>query len=132
MSITLEIATLVVGSTGGGGLAYLFVLSAFGFVYLVLSAYGLYGAIEYQAGPVRAAIVGYLIRAMLTIIGLIAIVVMFDKDGRYESNGVHVMIGLIGIGVIVDKDGRRYENNGETYEIAVDVTALITCGVICK
>jgi len=44
---------------------------------------------------------------MLTIIGLIAIGVMFDKDGRYESNG-------------------------KTYEMAIDRTLLIICGVFCK
>ena len=95
------------GSTGGGGLAFLFVLSAVGFAYLVLSACGLYGAIECHIEPVRVAVVGYLIVAASTI------------------------MSLIEIGVIVDKDG-RYENNGKTYEIAIDITALIPCGVICK
>ena len=51
-----------------GGAAYLF-----GFAYLVLSACGLHGAIEYKTGFVRAAVVGYCIKAVLTIIGLIVI-----------------------------------------------------------
>jgi len=85
-----------------GGAAYVF-----GFAYLVLSACGLYGAIVYKTGFVRAAVVGYWIKAVLMIIGLIAIGVMFDSDGRYESNG-------------------------KIYEIAIDRTTLIAFGVICK
>ena len=78
-----------------------------GFVFFVLSVYGLNGAITYKTGHVRAAVAGYWIKAVLMIIGLIA------------------------IGSIVDKDG-YFERNGETYELIIDMTALIIIGVICK
>jgi len=91
-----------VGSAASG-LTY-----AFGFVaYLVLSACGLYGAIVYKTGFVRVAVVGYWIKAVLMIVGLIAIGVMFDSD----------------------------VNNGSAdipYEFAIDRTTLIAFGVICK
>jgi len=54
--------------SAGDGAAYVF-----GFAYLVLSACGLHGAIEYKTGFVRAAVVGCCIKAVLTIIGLIVI-----------------------------------------------------------
>jgi len=79
----------------------------FGFVFFFLSVYGLNGAITYKTGHVRAAVAGYWIKAVLMIIGLIAIVSIVDKNGRYESNG-------------------------ETYELVIDMTALIIIGVICK
>ena len=63
--------------------------------------------IEYKTGPVRAAVVGYWIKAVFMIIGLIVFVSIVDKDGRYESNG-------------------------KTYEIAINMTALIIIGVISK
>jgi hypothetical protein len=69
-----------------------------GLIYLVLSLCGLYGAIAYKTGPVVAAVAGYWIKAVLMIIGLIA-------------------IGSI---------------DGETYELIIDMTALIIIGVICK
>jgi len=90
-----------VGSAGGA-FAYVF-----GFAYLVLSACGLYGAIVYNTGFVRAAVVGYWVKAVLMILLLIVIGVIVDKDNRYESNG-------------------------KTYEITIDRTALIIYGVICK
>jgi len=101
MSIALDIASLVVVSAGGGA-AY-----GFGILYLVVSACGLYGSIVYQTGLIMMAVVGNCIKAMLTIMSLIAIGVMFDKDGCYESNG-------------------------KTYEMAGDRTLLIIYGVFCK
>lgn len=86
----------------GGAWAFIF-----GIVYFLLSACGLYGVIEYKTGPVRAAVVGYWIKAVFMIIGLIVFVSIVDKDGRYESNG-------------------------KTYEIAINMTALIIIGVISK
>jgi len=102
ISSALDIASLVVGRAVG------VFANIFGIVYFVLSACGLYGAIEYQTGHVMMAVVGYWIKAVLTIIGLIAIRVMFD-----------------------DKDV-RYERNGKTYEISIYRTLLIICGVFCK
>jgi hypothetical protein len=86
----------------GGALFYVF-----GIVFFLLSACGLYGAIAYKTGLIRAAVVGYWIRAVLVIIGTILIVSIVDKDGRFESNGV-------------------------TYELVTGKTALIIIGVICK
>jgi len=101
ISIALDIASLVVGRAVG------VFANVFGIAYFVLSACGLYGAIEYQTGHVMMTVVGYWIKAVLTIIGLIAIRVMFDKDVRYERNS-------------------------KKYEISIDRTLLINCGVICK
>jgi len=92
----------LVGAVGAGALFYVF-----GIVFFLLSAYGLYGAIAYKTGLVLVAFVGYCIKAVIMIIGLIVIVSIIDKDGRYESNG-------------------------ETYEFNIDITALISTGVICK
>ena len=78
-----------------------------GFVFFVLSVYGLNGAITYKTGHVRAAVAGYWIKAVLMIMLLTTIVSIFDKDGRYESNG-------------------------NTYEIVTDKTTLIIFAVICK
>ena len=78
----------------------------FGFVFfLLVSSYGLVGAIAYKTWPLWAAVVGCCTKAVLMIIGLIAIGVTFGKDGRFESNG-------------------------KTYEI--DMTAVVLIGFICK
>ena len=91
-------------SAGGAGGALVYVLTI---IYLVLSVYGFNGAITYKTGLVRAAVAGYWIKAVLMIMLLTTIVSIFDKDGRYESNG-------------------------NTYEIVTDKTTLIIFAVICK
>ena len=100
ISIVLDIVPAVVGMDGA--LNYVF-----GIIFFLLSACVLYGAIAYKTGLIRAAVVGYWIRAVLVIIGTILIVSIVDKDGRFESNGV-------------------------TYELVTGKTALIIIGVICK